>query len=121
MFAFALDAGDADGADLGDVADVSAAAGLEVYAGDLQEADAAGAARWLDAHGFHQLGTGVHFFIGDPHGLGVDGAGDQGIRFLFDARGVEQAHIDVEVEPRFVWANVAAGDGRDDYARHHVQ
>ena len=36
-------------------------------------------------------------------------------------RGVEQAHVDVEIEPRLVGRDVAAGDRRDDDARHHVQ
>ncbi len=46
---------------------------------------------------------------------------DQRIGLVLDARGVEQAHVDVEIEPGLVGRDVAAGDRRHDHAGHDVQ
>jgi hypothetical protein len=54
-------------------------------------------------------------------GLGRDAARDQRIGAGRDLLGVEQAHVDVEVEPSLLGRHVAAGDRRHDHARHHVQ
>src|SRR5918994_1123226 len=58
-FAFVADARDADAANLADVRDVRAAAGLQVDPGNLQEAHAAGTAGRLHAHGLDELRAGV--------------------------------------------------------------
>ena len=98
-----------------------AAAGLQVDAGDPQEPHAPGAARRLHAHRLDELRPRVELLVGDPDRLGLDAARDHRVRLALDLRGVEQAHVDVEIEPRLVRRDVAAGDRRDDDARHHVQ
>ena len=101
--------------------DVRAAAGLQVDAGNAQQAHAARAARRLHAHGLDELGPRVELLVGDPDGFGGDAARDQRVGSVLDLLGVEQAHVDVEIEPRLVRRDVAAGDRRDDDAGHHVQ
>ena len=98
-----------------------AAAGLQIDVRNPEQTHASGAARGLHAHRLDQLRTRVELLVGDPDGLGVDGAGDQRIGLLLDARGVEQAHVDVEIEPGLVGRDVAAGDGRHDDAGHDVE
>lgn len=78
-------------ADLGEVADVGAAAGLEIDAGNPQQPHPTGAARRLHAQGFDPLGLGVQFGVGDPGGFGRHIAFEQGVQFPFDAGSVEQA------------------------------
>ena len=98
-----------------------AAAGLQVDAGDAQEAHAPGAARRLHAHRLDELGPRVQLLVGDPHRFRLDAAGDDLVRLALDFRGVEEAHVDVEVEPPLVGRDVAAGDRGDHHARHDVQ
>ncbi len=47
--------------------------------------------------------------------------GDQGIGLALDVRRVELAQVDVEIQPRLVRDDVAAGHRRDDDAGHQVQ
>ena len=70
-FALAANAQHLHPTDLGEVADVGAAAGLEVDAGNPQQAHPTRAARRLHAQGFDPLGLGVQFRVGDPDGFGI--------------------------------------------------
>src|SRR4030095_11514291 len=86
----------ADGPDLGDVAYMRAAAGLQVDPWDPQQANASASARGLHAHRLDELGPGIELLIGDPYRLRLDAARDQRVRLPLDRDGVEQAHVDVE-------------------------
>src|ERR1700681_367215 len=77
--ALAADPEHPDAADLGDVAHVRAAAGLQVDVGNAEQADAAGAARRLHAHGLDQLRSRVELRIGNPHRCRFHAARDQGV------------------------------------------
>ena len=57
---------DRDRADLAGAADMRAAAGLQIDAGDFDEAHAPDARRRLDRHRAHQLGLGGELVVGDP-------------------------------------------------------
>jgi hypothetical protein len=100
---------------------VRAAAGLQVDAGNAQQPDASAAAGRLHAHGLDEIGPRIEFVVADPDGLGIDAAADQCVHLALDALRVEQAHVDVEVETGTIGSDVAAGDRRDDDARHQVQ
>src|SRR5215472_10527260 len=113
--AFAADLQHAYAFDLRDVGDVGAPAGLQIDAGDADQPYASGAARRLHAHGLDELRLQVELGIRDPHGLGGSARDDERVSLAFDALSIELAEIDVEVEPRLVGCDVAAGDrGRDD-------
>lgn len=66
-----------------------AAAGLQVDAGDTQQADTAGTARWRDAHGLDQFRLGVELGIGDPDRFRLHHARDQRIGLDFDVGRVQ--------------------------------
>src|SRR3989454_11282848 len=108
--AFAADLEHADGADLGDVLHMRAAARLQVDTRDSQQPHPPSAARRLYAHGLDQLGPGVELLFGNPDGLGFRAARDERIRLLLDLFGIEQAHVDIEIEARLVGRYVATRD-----------
>src|SRR5258706_1705669 len=62
--ALAPDFQHADTADLGDVPHVRAPAGLQVDAGNPEQADPSGTARRLHAHRLHQLWPRVELLVG---------------------------------------------------------
>src|SRR5437016_3933402 len=64
--ALVLDLADDHRPNLGGVADVGAAARLQIDAGDLHQADAAGTGGWLHRHRAHQLGPRAQLLVGDP-------------------------------------------------------
>ncbi len=103
------------------IADVRAAAGLQVDAGNAEQAHPSAAARRLHAHRLDQLGSGVELLVADPDGLRFDAARDERVRFALDACGIEQAHVDVEVEARLRRGDVASGNRRHHHAGHDVQ
>src|SRR6266536_497017 len=96
--ALAPDLQHTDTADLGDVPHVRAPAGLQVDARNPEQAHAPATARRLHAHRLHQLRARIELLVGDPYCLGVDTAGDERIGPALDLRGIEQAHVDVEIE-----------------------
>src|SRR5438067_13504937 len=51
--------------------------------------------------------------------LRLHAPGEQRIRLLFDPFCVEKTHVDVEIEPRLVGRDIAAGNRSQDHARHH--
>src|SRR6516164_3600216 len=108
--AFAADLQHADSFDLCDVGDVRAAAGLQIDAGDPEQPHASGAARWLHAHGLDELRLCVELRVGDPHGLGGSARSDERVGLALDPFGVQLTEVDIEVEPRLVGRDVAAGD-----------
>jgi hypothetical protein len=101
-FTFAANFHHSDAADLTDVADVRAAARLQIDSCNLEQSYSAGPSRGLDAHRLDQLRSRIQFLVSDPYGLRFDAACDQLVGFALDLGGVQQAHIDVEVEPTFV-------------------
>src|SRR5579885_1072526 len=66
QFALLLDLRHLHLADLAGGAHVGAAAGLQIEAGDLDQADAAGAHRRLHRHGLDQAGIGFELGVADP-------------------------------------------------------
>src|SRR6185295_19849143 len=68
-----------------------------------------------------QFGSRVELFVGDPYRLCCDPAFDQDVGFPFDALGIEQAHVDIEIEATLVRCDVAAGDRCYYHTRHHMQ
>src|SRR5690242_2449072 len=102
--ALLLDLRDLQAPDLAGIGDVGAAAGLQVHAVDLEEADAPHAARRLDRHRAHELRLGVELRVRDPDRPDVvrlvDQAGELALEVL-PVEGIDH----VEIEPR-----VAGGD-----------
>ncbi len=98
-----------------------AAAGLQVDAGDLEQADAALARRRLHRHGAHQLGLGGELRIGDPLGLDRMVLGNEGVDLGFDLILVERAVGQIEVEPSLAVADLPAGDAAGHHRRHQMQ
>src|SRR5215469_9548169 len=107
-FAFAADLQHAYAFDLRDLGDVGAAAGLQIDARDPEQPHASGAARWLHAHGLHELRLCVELGIGDPHRLCGSARSDQRVGLALDSLGVQLTEVDIEVEPRLVRRDVAA-------------
>src|SRR6516162_7372711 len=96
--------------DLGDFGDVGAAAGLQIDARDPEQPHPSGAARRLHAHGLDELWLCLELRVGDPHRLGGGARGNERVGLTLDPLGVQLAEVDIEVEPRFVGRDVAAGD-----------
>src|SRR2546421_9753750 len=119
--AFASYLDDADAADLGDVTYVRAAARLQVDAGNAQEPLSARTAGRLHAHRLHQIGPRIELFVADPHGLRFDLSSDQCIGLALDLLAIQQAHIDVEIEPCLLGRDVASGNRGNDDAGHDVE
>src|SRR5262249_61231362 len=57
----------------------------------------------------------------DPHGLGGGPRDEEGVGLAFDALSIELTEVDVEVEPRLVGCDVAAGDRGGDDAGQQVK
>src|SRR6516164_546133 len=113
--AFAADLQHAYAFDLRDVGDMGAPAGLQIDARDAEQPHASGTARRLHAHGLDELRLRVELGVRDPYRLGGSARDDERVGLAFDALRIELTEIDVEVEPRLVGCDVAAGDrGRDD-------
>src|SRR5437763_1027523 len=106
--AFAADLEHADRADLGDILHVCAAARLQVDTRNSQQPYPPPSARRLYAHRLDQFGPGIELLFGDPDRLGFGAARDERIRLMLDPFGVEEAHVDVEIEPRLVRRYVAS-------------
>src|SRR5690606_18791439 len=97
--AFAADLQYPNGTDLGGIAHMRAAAGLQVDARNPQQPYLAGTARRLNAHGLDQLGLCVQLLVGNPLRLRLYAARDQRVRVALDPVRIEQAHVDIEVKP----------------------
>ncbi len=107
--ALALDLGHRDRADLGGIADVGAAAGLQIDAGDLHQADPARAGRRLDRHRADKLRLGGEILVADPaRGHGVR-RGDQRVEAFGDRSLVEARPRNIKVEPAPAVGDLAAG------------
>mmetsp|Transcript_5286 Transcript_5286/g.19875 ORF Transcript_5286/g.19875 Transcript_5286/m.19875 type:complete len:309 (-) Transcript_5286:8564-9490(-) len=90
---------DDEGADLGRVGHMRAAAGLQVHAVDLQHAHSTQAARRLHAHRTDQAGVGVQLVLADPAVRHRVRLGHQAVQAGLDRVLVERL-IGVEVQPR---------------------
>src|SRR5438552_4989923 len=119
--ALASDLQHADIADFRDVPHVRTPARLQVDTRNPEQAHPSRTARRLHAHRLHQLRARVELLVGDPDRLGVHTAGDERIRLGLDLRGIEQAHVDVEIETSLVASDVAAGKRPDHPAGQYVQ
>src|SRR5215472_6011482 len=108
-FAFAADLQHPYAFDLSDVGDVGAAAGLQIDAGNPEQPHASGAARWLHAHGLDELRLCVELGICDPHRFGGSARRDERVGLALDPLGIQLTEVDVEVEPRLLGRDVAAG------------
>ena len=86
-----------------------------------EQPDPARAAGRLDAHGFDQVRARIELFVRDPHRFGIYTAGDQGVRFSLDLGRIQQAHVDIEIEPALVGRNVSTRHRSDHDTGHHVQ
>src|SRR5262249_8362383 len=117
LFALFLDLGHAHGADFGGAPDMSAAARLQVDAGDLDEPHAAAAHRRLDRHGLHQTGVGFKFRVGDPARGYRRISGDHGGELGGDLVLVEAGLGNIEVEAAVVLAPRAPRAPVRDYRR----
>src|SRR5437016_14281401 len=108
--AFAADLEHADRADLGNVLHVRAAAGLQVDTRNSQQPYPPSSPGRLYAHGLDQLGPGIELLFGDPDRLRFGAARDERIRLMLDPFDIEEAHVDVKIEPRLVRRYVASRD-----------
>src|SRR5471032_1610510 len=115
--AFLLDLRHAQPADLARIGDVSAAAGLQVHAVDLEEAYAPNAARRLHRHGAHELGLRVELLVGDPDGADLMALGNKPRELALEVLAIEVLDH-VEVEARVLRGNrTAVGLVRNDRAQ----
>ena len=90
---------------------MGAAAGLEIKAYDIDEADATRAHGRLDRHGFDEPGIGFQLGIGDPLLCHVGVLVDAGHEFGRDCVLVEAGIGNVEIEAAFAIADGAACHG----------
>src|SRR5471032_835068 len=87
--AFLLDLGHAQRADLARIGDVGAAAGLQVDAVDLEEANAPHPARRFHRHGAHELGLGIELLVGYPDGAHLVGLRNEARELALEVLAVE--------------------------------
>ena len=85
-------------------AHVGTAAGLQIDARNPQQPDASRAARRLHAHGLDQIGTRIELLVGDPLGLRREPRAISALVSRSIFCGIEQAHVDVEIESGLVRA-----------------
>src|SRR5579883_3283670 len=116
-----LDLGHRDAADFGGVADMRAAAGLQIDAGDLDEAHAPAAAGRLDRHRAHQFGPLGQLFVADPARGDRMRLGDQSVEPRADRLPVEARSGYVEIEPAVAVADLPAGHRPGNDAAQEVQ